>query len=130
MEIPSLLSLLKKRLSRSRTFENKRFFERVPAELSMRFLDVMNNRWALVRTLDLSEKGIGLLSNKELLPYTTLEMWLPIPNKGVQLYSQGEVIWSEKVGRKGYRAGIRLDIGDLNEIIHSFKKNPSEYSSN
>jgi hypothetical protein len=96
-----------------REFRDKRIFERFPSRFSLRFRDELTNRWGLVEAEDLSAKGIGMFSNKELSPKTPLELWLPIPDKGETYYTRGRVAWSRFVKSNKYRVGINLERTDL-----------------
>ncbi|MFH0739100.1 MAG: PilZ domain-containing protein [Candidatus Omnitrophota bacterium] len=92
---------------------DRRIFERFPARLVLRFRDELTNRWGLVQAQNLSAKGIGMLSNKELSPKTPLELWLPIPEKGETYYTRGEVAWSKPVKPNIYSVGVNLERTDL-----------------
>jgi hypothetical protein len=96
-----------------KTFEDRRIFERFPARLSLKFLDLDSNREGQAESCDISAKGIGLVTNEELSPNTALEMWLNIPDKGEPLYTRGEVVWSRMLEPSKYRAGIELEKADL-----------------
>ncbi len=93
--------------------QDRRIFHRIPAELSLRFREQNSNQWGLGQTQDISAQGIGLLCEKELSPRTSLEMWLPIPDKGESYYTRGEVVWSKRVDPEKYRTGISLLEADL-----------------
>jgi hypothetical protein len=118
-----LLDFWKNKTKPETKFQDRRVFQRIPAELALRFLDSHSKEWGLVRTQDISEKGIGILSEKKLLPPTSLEMWLLVPRKGESLYARGKVIWSKRARRNKYRAGISLDEMDLTEILRAFGGN-------
>ena len=94
-------------------FQDRRLFERIPIKLSLRFLVLRSKRAGLAQTLDVSAQGIGLLTESELLPHTTLEIWLHVPDRGEPLYARGEVVWSKMVEPNRYRAGICLEKIDL-----------------
>jgi c-di-GMP-binding flagellar brake protein YcgR len=94
-------------------FEDRRVFERLPASLSLRFLDLISNKEGTAQTQDISAKGIGLRTNVELQPRTPLEIWLEIPDKGEPLYTRGEVVWSRPQEANTYRVGINLEEANL-----------------
>jgi len=96
-----------------KTFEDRRIFERFPARLSLKFLNLDSNREGQAESSDISAKGIGLVTNEALSPNTALEMWLNIPDRGEPLYTRGEVVWSRMLGQDKYRAGIELNKADL-----------------
>jgi hypothetical protein len=90
-------------------FIDRRIFERIPVKLPLRFLYPDSNKEGLAQTEDISAEGIGLLTDRELLPSTPLEVWLQIPDKGEPLHTMGEVVWSQMIGPNKHRAGIRLE---------------------
>ncbi len=103
-------------------FAEKRNFERVPAKVFMRLRDTQTNRWGLVQTEDLSIKGIGLVSEKELLPRTPLEIWLPIIDTGEKLYTKGSVAWSKQSGMNKYRVGVELENPESMDILQVIRQ--------
>lgn len=94
-------------------FEDLRVFQRFPVKLPLKYLDLGTNKEGQAQTLDVSAKGMGLSTDEFLSPTTTVEMWLKVPDRGDPLYTRGEVIWSEMVGSKQFRAGINLYRADL-----------------
>ena len=94
-------------------FKDRRIFERISVEHSLRFLAPQSNNAGLAQTQDISAQGIGLLSEKELLPNTPLEMWLYLPDSDAPFYSRGKVVWSEMVESNKYRVGVGLEKVDL-----------------
>lgn len=97
-------------------FENgkdRRVFERFAAKLPARFFNLRHNRESTGYTQDVSAKGLGLVVQEELTPYTPLELWLDIPDKGDPLYTRGEVVWSSRMNSGSWRVGVNLDQADL-----------------
>jgi len=92
---------------------DRRIFERIPVKLPLRFLELTLNKESLAQTHDISASGIGIVADEKLLPHTSLEMWLQIPNSDVPLYTRGRVVWSESVESNQYRAGISLEKVEL-----------------
>jgi hypothetical protein len=92
---------------------DRRIFERIPVKLPLRFLYPTSNKEGLAQTQDISAEGVGLLTNRELLPHTPLEMWLQIPDKGEPLHTMGEVVWSKMIEPNKYRVGISLEKAEL-----------------
>jgi len=93
--------------------EDRRIFERLTAKISLRYLDVQSGQEGEAQTLDVSAKGIGLVSAGELKPRTPLEMWLKVADRDEPLYTRGEVVWSKPVAEHEYRSGISLERADL-----------------
>jgi hypothetical protein len=94
-------------------FQERRNFKRVPANLALRFCNLDANKWRLARTTDISAKGVSLITREEMLPQTSLDMWLHLPNEGDPLYARGEVVWSEPMAADKYKVGVRVDTGDF-----------------
>ncbi|TBR15082.1 PilZ domain-containing protein [bacterium] len=93
--------------------EDQRIFARFPARLPLRFLDADANMEGGAETYDVSAKGLGLVTNEQLKPHTSLEMWLHIPDKGEPLYTRGQVVWSTMVEPNRYQTGVNLERADL-----------------
>lgn len=93
--------------------EDRRIFARFPATFSLRFLDLNKNWEGLAQTSDISAKGIGMELSEELVPRTSLEMWLNIPDRFGPLYIRGKIVWSKMVKPSKYRAGVELEKADL-----------------
>ncbi len=92
---------------------DKRVFARLPAQLAVKFIDLLTSREGQAQSMDISAKGLGIMATEELRPLTPLEMWLQVPDKGDPMYTRGEVVWSEMVGPNQYRTGINLERADL-----------------
>ncbi|MBU2034777.1 MAG: PilZ domain-containing protein [Candidatus Omnitrophota bacterium] len=108
-------------MTQSQNFEDKRVFARFPMELSLRFLEPSATREGLARSVDISSKGLGLVTEEKLVPDTSLEMWLSVPDRPEPLYTRGQVIWSEGSGASGFRCGIKLERADLMSLTRNFK---------
>jgi hypothetical protein len=67
-------------------------------------------------TLDISAKGIGLVSGFALKPRAALEMWLEVSDKQEPIYTRGEVVWSEKAESGNFTAGINLEKANLMDL--------------
>jgi len=108
---------------------DRRVFERIPLKLSMRFQDLNSHGWGLVETQDVSAKGLGFISEKEVTPYTQLEVWLPLVNKGESFYTRGQVMWSKMLGSNRYRIGVELDKADfmgISQVLRAANISPRE----
>jgi len=92
--------------------EDRRIFARFAAKLNIRYLDLKTNREGRAQTVDVSAKGVGLVTDEQLLARTPLEMWFEIPDGGMY-YTRGEVVWSKRHELDKFRAGINLEKADL-----------------
>jgi hypothetical protein len=93
--------------------QDKRIFERFQVRFPLRFLDLKGNRESEAEVLNISAKGIGMITKEQLQPNTTLEMWLQIPDHGEPLYTRGQAVWSKPEGTNAYRTGINLERADM-----------------
>jgi hypothetical protein len=94
-------------------YEDKRTFSRFAVNMPLRLLDLNSEKEAEAETVDISAKGVGMLSNQRLKPHSSLEMWLQVPESSQPYYTRGTVTWSEKAGDNQYRSGIELEKADL-----------------
>jgi c-di-GMP-binding flagellar brake protein YcgR len=93
--------------------EDRRIFQRFAAQLPLRFLKGSNGKEGRARTLDISAKGIGMMSAEELKPASPVELWMEIPEQAEPLYTRGQVVWSEPQPDGQYRNGVNLEKADL-----------------
>lgn len=94
-------------------FEDRRTFERFPARVALRYLDLKANQEAQAHTYDISAKGIGLETAQELSKETSLEMWLQAAEQSEPIYMRGRVTWSRMMKPSQYRVGVELERADL-----------------
>jgi hypothetical protein len=96
--------------------EDRRIFQRFSVERPVRFLDMDSGSEGKAMTLDISAKGIGLVSSSELKPRAALEMWLEVADKEEPIYTRGEVVWSRKTESGNFTAGINLEKANLMDL--------------
>jgi hypothetical protein len=94
-------------------FEDRRIFERFETKMPLRFIDLTSSKEGEADLQDVCAKGIGFVSQQELLPQSTVEMWLKVPDKGEPLYVRGKVVWSKAAESSRYRMGVNLERADL-----------------
>ncbi len=116
-------SINNKKLSkRNHGFTDRRVFARIRIRLPLKYTkaNIRTKIRKQAQTLDISAKGIGFISNENLLPNTVLEMWLELPENHQPLYLTGKVIWSKnlKGGGKEWRCGVLFDKVDLVGLGH------------
>ena len=97
-------------------FLDRRTFERIPVKLPLRFSYPTSDTECLAQTDNISATGIGLVTDRELVPCTLLEMWMQIPDKGKPLHIIGEVVWSNMIKPNKYRVGISFEKAELMEM--------------
>lgn len=108
-------------------FQERRIFERTSSKISIRFLDLHTHKWISVKTQNISVRGIGLITDKDLSPHTPLELQLPLPNRVEPYCTKGEVIWSSKIAPNRYKVGVcleRLDLAGMCHFVKPVKKRP------
>ncbi len=93
--------------------KDRRIFERFSVRIPARFLGANSDKEKEAQTLDISAKGVGLVTNEQLRPNTILELWLHIPDKGQPLYARGQVVWSKTISQGEHQVGINLEKANL-----------------
>lgn len=93
--------------------EDRRIFERIPVQIPLRFLELYSNKEGTALTYNISAKGIGLLTQEELLPHASLELWLDIPGQTEPFYTRADVVWSKRINPDTYKVGLNLERADL-----------------
>jgi len=89
--------------------EDRRIFDRVPVEFSLRFLNLWETKEGNAVTTDISAKGVGILAEEDVPSHTALEIWFKVPGRNEPLYTRGEVAWCRESGDSKYRVGINLE---------------------
>jgi len=95
---------------------DRRRFDRFEVNIPLRNLDFQYMRELSGTSRDISSKGIGMVSNKELPVGTALDIWLHMPDNDEDIHTRGKVAWSMKTGPDQYRLGINLEKEDLKPI--------------
>lgn len=93
--------------------EDRRIFARFPLRLSLRVSNEETKKEATAETVDISARGIGLVSQCYLPVRSPVDISLEIPNEAEPYRTKGEVMWSSTVGPGIYRMGINLEQPDL-----------------
>lgn len=95
--------------------ENKRRTERLKFMLPLKYLNLNSNKEGQAKMRDISDRGIGLVTNEALPADALLDIWLQMPDGGC-VYVRGEVAWSKKLGSDNYMVGIRLSKEELKSM--------------
>lgn len=90
-------------------FKERRKFRRFVITIPLTYFRFELNQGNSAQTKDLCCKGIGFVSNEELLVNTRLDLWIKPLDNEKQILTQGAVIWSNKIEFNKYRIGILLD---------------------
>lgn len=95
------------------TSEDKRIFARFKVDFPLRFLASAFSNEKNARSVDISAKGIGFVSEERLPTHEPLELWLDLSDNAEPIYLRGNVVWSTPFGNNNYRSGINLEKADL-----------------
>lgn len=108
--------------------EDKRRFTRFSLVLPVRYLNLTSNKEGKARMRDLSDKGLGLLTNEGIAIDTKLDLWLQMPDGGC-FYTRGQVAWSHKVSEPDtYLIGVNLGEAELKSVQLVIKAMQSRFS--
>ena len=103
------------------TMEDRRIFERFPANFSLRYINLNSQLEGQAQTQDISAKGIRLVSDAELKPNSAVELWLQAPGRNEPFYTRGEVAWSTSRSPGSYESGVNLERIDFMGISRLLK---------
>ena len=92
---------------------DKRIFARFPVNVPVRFIGEKENKEVVAETVDVSAKGVGIITEENLAPHSTVEAWLDVPDGAEPLYARAEVVWSKPLENGKYRCGLNLEKADL-----------------
>lgn len=95
--------------------ENKRQAERLKLILPVKYLNLNSNKEGQAKLRDISDKGIGLVTDEALPVDTPLDIWLQMPDGGC-VYVRGEVAWVKELGSDNYMVGIKLSKEELKSM--------------
>jgi len=93
--------------------EDRRIFERLPTKLPLRYLEQEKGQEGKGQIQDISAKGVCFVSDGQLAPRSSLELWIDMPDKGEPLYARGEVVWTEMLSPDKCKAGVCLEKANL-----------------
>lgn len=93
--------------------EDRRVFQRFNVNFPVKLLDGDSSQEIEASTNDVSAKGVGICTDRQLVFGAPVEVWLSIPDHGEPLYTRGTVAWSKLESANRYRAGIALEKADL-----------------
>lgn len=97
-------------------FVERRRFSRFSIAIPLTYCSLDSSKINQAQTHDISVQGIGFITNDELAPQTSLDIWLNMPDNAEQIHIKGEVVWSKKIGFNNYRIGISLRDSTLKPI--------------
>ncbi|MCM8792429.1 MAG: PilZ domain-containing protein [Candidatus Omnitrophica bacterium] len=103
-------------LNNNNNYSDRRIFERVPLDLSVRFIDTYHLCEGEGKTVDISAKGMGLVTEHNLNPYTPLELWVDIPGRNQPFYTRAEVVWSKPLAENLWRVGVEFERADFMNV--------------
>lgn len=89
-------------------YSERRKLRRFSVTINLIYFDFSSNKVNKANVVDITNKGVGIISEEELVPNITLDLWLEIPDKKQEVHTIGEVIWVTKVGENKYRIGVNF----------------------
>jgi len=98
-------------------YQDRRKFERFRMTFCVRSIDNATSADYDCLTSDISARGLGVISNRQLILGQCLSVWLTLPDNAEKIHTTGKVVWSTMVELQRYRAGIELDNQDLNPTV-------------
>ena len=93
--------------------KDRRVFERFKVKLPARFINLKRNKEGTAHACDVCAKGLGLVAQEKVAPFTPMEVWLDVPDRGEPFYARGEVVWAKPGASNNWRLGINLERADL-----------------
>jgi len=94
--------------------DERRIFARIDSRFPVKFLNTLDGSEGNAATVDISANGLCMVTNKNLVRSTRLELSLKIPDQHTPLYTRGEVVWvlpSENTAEQ--RVGVHLEKVEL-----------------
>ncbi len=88
--------------------KERRKFPRFSISLPLTYCNLSSKRINQAEIHNISEQGIGFVTNEELTPGTYLEIWINLPDNHEQIYLKGKVVWEQKLETNQYGIGINL----------------------
>ena len=88
--------------------KERRASERLSVKSSVKFLCQGQEKQQKGEILDIGNDGLGIVSQKELTPNTTLEMWVKMPDCPNPFRVRGKVIRSAPMKDEKWFAGINF----------------------
>lgn len=98
---------------RGEAMQDRRVFQRFGMDVAVSLLNSYSGEEDSAQTVDVSAKGIGLVTEAQVAQGAPLELWLRLPDRREPLYTRGTVAWSKPFGLNRYRVGVSLDNADL-----------------
>ena len=90
--------------------DERRIFERFQVDLPVRFSYLEGTKEGMGKIVNISAGGGGMIvTGEKLLPATSLDMWLEVPDNKEPLYTKGEVVWTMVSAPDVYKVGVKFD---------------------
>ncbi len=92
---------------------DRRMFERFDVDFPVEIKQPASQMGKGLQCCDVSASGVGLLTEKKLLPRTRVELLLSIPDGHSPFRGLARVIWSNRVQETKWRAGVEFEKVDF-----------------
>jgi len=89
-------------------FIEKRNFPRFPVHIPLIYMEPNSYESIAAQTHDISQQGLCIVTDKELLRGASLQMRIRMLDNGEEFYWKGCVLWAKPIGFNKYRTGIKL----------------------
>jgi hypothetical protein len=94
-------------------FKDRRLFARFAVELAVGYTEQDTSNKNNAQTHDISAQGICFVTEKKLPADTFIDIQFNLPDAKESMSAKGRVVWAEKLGTRGYRAGVCLERPEL-----------------
>ena len=100
--------LCNKKLCDKNGKEQRRNHERINCEVNISIRDLKSSRELEAKSTDISQGGLGIVSQEALRPGDKFELWIHLADGLDPVHRFGKVVWARESAPFGYRGGIRF----------------------
>jgi len=97
-------------------FLEKRAFPRYTAKIPLTYFGSDSSKEFQVKTHDISAQGLCIITDRELIPGSALDIFLYMADNSGKIYRKGKAVWCKILENDLYRIGIKLEEPNLNPI--------------
>ena len=97
-------------------FQEKRVDVRFDVPIQVTYLDPDNDYVVQAQAKNISAKGLGLVTNKALIPGTILEVCLQMADNQEKIRRRCKVVWSNSLETGSIRLGVELEEPKLKPV--------------
>jgi len=97
-------------------FIEKRKAPRFAVNIPVNYVSPLTQEVTCAHTHDISDIGIGLVTNYELPSGSPMDLKLIMLDNGEEIHAKGKVLWSKLNQENEFRTGIQLDYNCIKAI--------------